>query len=136
MESASRGALLLQKQSLSTLEFYEEGRIAIQTLRKEDFLSCGANFEDAEILVNIPLKAKEVEVSLLIKETPEGEVRCSLRSKGKINVSKVAQVFGGGGHAHAAGFKSRLNQEETLKKLLECVIAKFASYTEDVLADL
>jgi phosphoesterase RecJ-like protein len=123
MENASSGTLLLQKRAFSTLELYDSGRIAAQILRKEDLEAAGANFEDAETFVNMPLKSKEVEVSLLVKETAGGEVRCSLRSKGKVNVSKIAQDFGGGGHLTAAGFKSDFDLEETVKKLLADVRA-------------
>ena len=118
MESASYSALLLQKQALSKMEFYAGKQIAVLTVNKEDLELTGASFEDTESIVNIPLKAREVEVSLMIKEKPTGEIRCSLRSKGKVNVSKIAQQFGGGGHVTAAGFRSSLSMEETLKKLL------------------
>ncbi|MDR0441915.1 MAG: bifunctional oligoribonuclease/PAP phosphatase NrnA [Treponema sp.] len=121
MESATGSALLLQKQALSTLEFHAGRKIAVLALHKEDFTIAGADFEEADGLVNIPLKVKDVEVSILIKEKSTGEVRCSLRSKGKVNVSKIAQGFGGGGHVTASGFRSAMNVEETLKKLLECM---------------
>jgi phosphoesterase RecJ-like protein len=75
--------------------------------------------EDAEGFVNTPLKAREIAVSVLVKETPEGAVRCSLRSRGAVNVSKIAQDFGGGGHVSAAGFRSELGLEETLAAALK-----------------
>jgi len=124
MESASFSVILLQKQALSKLEFYAGKRIALLVLRKEDFEESCADFEDAENIVNMPLKAKEVEVSLLLKEKQKGEIRCSLRSKGKVNVSKIAQEFGGGGHVTAAGFRSSHSMEDILKKLLAEVEAK------------
>jgi phosphoesterase RecJ-like protein len=127
MESASHAAILLQKQALSNLKFHTDKKIAVLTLSKEDLEVTGADFEDAENIVNIPLKAKEVEVSLLIKEKPNGEIRCSLRSKGKVNVSKIAQEFGGGGHVTAAGFRCSLSMEETLKKLLSSVEERLGS---------
>jgi len=34
-----------------------------------------------------------------------GVVHCSLRSDGRVDVSKIASVYGGGGHATAAGFR-------------------------------
>ncbi|MDR0388902.1 MAG: bifunctional oligoribonuclease/PAP phosphatase NrnA [Spirochaetaceae bacterium] len=120
-ESSSAGALLLQKQVLSTLSFHAGGRLAVQILRKEDLSSTGANFEDAENFINLPLRSREILVSLLIKENEEGLVRCSLRSKGQVNVSKIAQSFNGGGHATAAGFKSKFGIEETLKQVLNMV---------------
>ena len=118
-ENASIGALLLQKQVFSTLELYAGGTVAAQLMRKEDLAATGANFEDAEDFINIPLRAREVTVSILVKENTEGKVRCSLRSKGRVNVSKIAQVFGGGGHVSAAGFRSDKNIEETLKDVIE-----------------
>jgi phosphoesterase RecJ-like protein len=114
-------AILLKKQILSTLEIYAGGRVAVLILRKEDLVSTGANFEDAETFINIPLRAKEIVVSILVKENLEGNVRCSLRSKGAVNVSKVAQQFGGGGHVTAAGFKSAHGIEETLNEVLKKV---------------
>jgi len=121
MENSSCAAVLLQRQALSNLEFLSGKRIALIILKKEDFEISGAEFEDVENIVNIPLKAREVEVSLLLKEKGSGEVFCSLRSKGKVNVSKIAQNFGGGGHVTAAGFRSVSNLDETVKNLLDCV---------------
>jgi phosphoesterase RecJ-like protein len=57
----------------------------------------------------------------MIKENGAGEVRCSLRSRGTINVSKIARLFGGGGHTTAAGFRSDLDIDDTLKQVLERV---------------
>ncbi|MDR1251579.1 MAG: bifunctional oligoribonuclease/PAP phosphatase NrnA [Treponema sp.] len=122
-ENASTGSLLLQKQVLSTLEFHAQGVVAVQVMRKEDLTATGARFEDAEGFISIPLRAKEVAVSILIKETPEGKVRCSLRSKAKVNVSKIAQAFGGGGHVSAAGFISGKNIAQTLEDVIEKVEA-------------
>jgi phosphoesterase RecJ-like protein len=119
MENFTCASILLQKQALSNLEFHADKKIAAIIIRKEDLEISGAEYDDADGIVNIPLKAKEVEVSILIKEKPTGEVRCSLRSKGNVNVSKIAQWFGGGGHISAAGLKSSLSPEETLAKLLD-----------------
>lgn len=103
-ESSGSGALLLQKSVVSSLEIRLEGRVAFMALSREDLAASGASYEDAEDLVNIPLQDKGVEVSVLFKENAEGRLRCSLRSKGGVNVAHVAQTFGGGGHKTAAGF--------------------------------
>jgi phosphoesterase RecJ-like protein len=44
-----------------------------------------------------------VEVSALFHETEEGHCRVGLRSKGRVNVSALAQTLGGGGHHNASG---------------------------------
>jgi len=130
-ENSSTGALLLQKKVLSTLEIYNQGRVAVQVFQKEDLETTGAQFEDAENFINIPLRSREIEVSVLIKETREGQTRCSLRSKGSVNVSKIAQSLGGGGHVSAAGFKSTLGPVETLATVLERVTVALLNTAED-----
>jgi len=92
--------------------------VAVQVLRKEDLETSGARLEDAENFINIPLKSRDIEVSVLIKESREGQIRCSLRSKGNVNVSKIAQSLGGGGHVSASGFKSSVGSGETLAMVL------------------
>jgi phosphoesterase RecJ-like protein len=118
-ETASTAALLLQKKVLASLELYNNGRTAVQILRKEDLLSSGAFVDDAENFINVPLGSRDINVSVLVKESGEGQIRCSLRSKGTINVSKIAQSFGGGGHVSAAGFRSKDSIENTLEKVLK-----------------
>ena len=120
-EKSTISAINLQKTVLATLEIHNQGRVAVQVLRKEDLESSGAYYEDAENLINIPMKCREVEVSILVKENREGHIRCSLRSKGNVNVSKIAQSLGGGGHVTAAGFKSTLGLYETLGTTLKKV---------------
>lgn len=103
-ESSSDGVLYLMKAVVSSLELELGGRVALQSLSKEELSASGASYEDAEDLVNIPLQDKRVQVSVLFKENLEGRLRCSLRSKGGVNVARIAQAFGGGGHKTAAGF--------------------------------
>jgi phosphoesterase RecJ-like protein len=63
----------------------------------------GATEEDGDGFVNYPLTVAEVEAVVLMKESAPGVYRTSLRSKGDINVARIAERFGGGGHRNAAG---------------------------------
>lgn len=118
-ESNSITALLLQSRVLSTLELAEGNHVAILTMNKEMLRDSGSNYEEADGLVNIPLKSEDVRVSIFFRENMEGLFRCSLRSKGGINVAEIAQMFGGGGHRTAAGFKCRISLEKTKRAVLE-----------------
>jgi phosphoesterase RecJ-like protein len=120
-ENASIAALYLHKTVLSSMEIVDNDRVVVQTLRKEDLENSGANIGDSEGFINTPLKCKNVEVSILLKENWEGAIRCSMRSKGKVNVAKIAQYLGGGGHITASGFKSQMNIEETKSLILDRV---------------
>jgi len=64
---------------------------------------------------------KGVEIACFIRESKEGGVKVSLRSKRTANVAEVAKANGGGGHLRAAGFNSeRTLPEETerMKRVL------------------
>ncbi len=59
--------------------------------------------EDCEGIVNFALGIAGVEAAVFLRELPEGRIRLSLRSKGKIDVAAIAGKLGGGGHENAAG---------------------------------
>jgi phosphoesterase RecJ-like protein len=93
-------------------------------LRLEDFAEAEAVNDDADGFVNAPLRAREIMVSVMVKESRKGKVKCSLRSKGAIDVSKIAHDFGGGGHVNAAGYNSDFDVDMTL----ELALAKITEY--------
>ncbi len=105
-ESSAISMLLLRKNVLSTLELHDGQRIAVQTMTKAILDQSNAVYEESEDLINIPLQSKSIQVSIFLKEDANGTIRCSMRSKGKVNVAQIAQTFGGGGHKTAAGFRS------------------------------
>lgn len=103
-ERAAR--LRLQSIAMRSLELLHEERLATMTLTRAAFAEAAAAVTDTENMVNIPLQVRSVEVSVLVCEDPSnGTTRVSFRSKGRINCAELAGVFGGGGHARAAGAK-------------------------------
>ncbi|HYE18690.1 MAG TPA: bifunctional oligoribonuclease/PAP phosphatase NrnA [Tepidisphaeraceae bacterium] len=98
--------VVLQTRAMQSLELLAGGRLAVMTVSKRDFEETGAQVPDTENVVNVPLQIATVEAAILITEPRDfGPVRVSLRSKGKIDVARFAEQFGGGGHARAAGLK-------------------------------
>ncbi len=118
-ESNSISALVLESRVMSTLELAFGNHVSFLTMRREMILESGANYEESDQLINIPLKSEDVRVSVFFKENTEGLLRCSLRSKGNINVADIAQMLGGGGHRTAAGFKCRESLQDTKRFLLD-----------------
>ena len=115
---------MLQTRVLSTLELLYDNHVSILTMRRDMIIESGANYEEADQLINIPLRSEDIRVSVFFKENLEGLMRCSLRSKGNINVAEIAQLFGGGGHKTAAGFKCR----ESFEAAREVVLDKLRVY--------
>jgi phosphoesterase RecJ-like protein len=118
-ESNSISALILQSKVLAGLELVYDSHVAILTLRRQMIVDSGAIYEEADQLINIPLRSEDIRVSVFFKENTDGLIRCSMRSKGNINVAEIAQSFGGGGHRTAAGFKCKDSIEATKKNILE-----------------
>ncbi len=120
-ESNSVSALKLHSRVSASLKLYYDQHVAVQTMLKETIEECGALYEEADSIINTPLKSETIKVSVFFKENSEGILRCSMRSKGNIDVSSIAQHYDGGGHKTAAGFKSKypleIIQEKVLKKL-------------------
>jgi phosphoesterase RecJ-like protein len=125
-ESNSISALVLQAKVLSTLELAHGNAVAILTMRADMIRESGAFYEEADQLINIPLRSEDIRVSIFFKENLDGLVRCSMRSKGTINVAEIAQSFGGGGHRTAAGFKCADSIASTRATILSRLAPCFA----------
>jgi len=93
----------LMARMLNTLELHLDGRYASQHILRKDFAETGAAFEDTENLINECQRIGSVKVAALFIEQKDGRVRCSLRSRGEVDVSELAAKFGGGGHRMASG---------------------------------
>jgi phosphoesterase RecJ-like protein len=93
----------LMRQVLATVRRNDAGNIAWLRQPLEMSENAGAVDGDNNGFVNIPLAAREVEAVVYMREVQPNAYRVSLRSKDDINVARVAERFGGGGHKNAAG---------------------------------
>jgi bifunctional oligoribonuclease and PAP phosphatase NrnA len=108
----------LMGEVLSTARRDETGRVASLRLSLDMQNRSGASDEDADGFVNYPLTVGEVEAVALLKECAPGVYRTSLRSKGDVNVARVAEKFGGGGHRNAAGCTLHGEWEAALEEIV------------------
>lgn len=103
-DSNSFGKLKLIGALLDDMELADDGRLAILRLDDEMLAATGSTHNDTEGLINLPLTAREIQAVVFFKGTNTGDVRVSMRSKYDVDVRRVANEFGGGGHKNAAGF--------------------------------
>ena len=108
----------LMRQVLATVQRNENGAIAWMRQTLEMAESSEAVDGDNNGFVNIPLAAKEVEAVIYMREVQPNAYRVSLRSKGSINVARVAEKFGGGGHKNAAGCRVEGDWNEKEKEIV------------------
>lgn len=105
---------------LPTIRRGQKGRIAWFQIKRK-MLKRGKIYIDlTENLLSFARAVKDVEVAVLFKENlgVRSEIRINLRSQGKVDVNKVAQYFGGGGHKAAAGATIKGKIEQVRKKVL------------------
>jgi phosphoesterase RecJ-like protein len=93
--------MLLLGRALSNLQI--DGNLSWLWVTREDMKSTGAEGEDCEGVVNYAIGIEGVQAAVFLRELEEGQIRLSLRSKGRMNVAKIAERFGGGGHENASG---------------------------------
>jgi bifunctional oligoribonuclease and PAP phosphatase NrnA len=76
------------------------------SVTQADLAHYGVTFEEVEGLIDVVRRTSEAEVAAVLKEGTDGLTRVSLRSLGAVDVCRIAQSQGGGGHRFAAGFST------------------------------
>ena len=93
----------LTKRAYMNAEFFADGKIGMFKFTKKDLAETGADISDTTGLVNQITNVNGCEIGIMLYEQENGLFRCSFRSNGKIDVSTIAEQFGGGGHMFASG---------------------------------
>lgn len=117
-------ALTLQSKVIERIVLKEEISFAHSIVFQNDYSDYQVEPEETDFLIDVVRLVKESNVALLLKEQKDGSFKGSLRSRGDVNVQKIASIFDGGGHIAASGFSSDESTEEILKKI-EDEIRKF-----------
>ncbi|MBS1715357.1 MAG: bifunctional oligoribonuclease/PAP phosphatase NrnA [Armatimonadetes bacterium] len=120
-------AVRLLGEAIRSMRMDCDGRLAWVVLTPETFQAFHAEEEHTEGIVNEILSVRSVRAAFVLRAGKYGKVKGSLRSKGGLDVAKVAQQIGGGGHKNAAGvtIDGTLDEAErivvaALKEALRC----------------
>jgi len=109
---------------LDRLQVVEGGKVAYSDVRRGDYEATNATPQDTEDLVNFTRSVAGVEVGMLFMEQPRGGVKVSFRSR-SLDVARLAERFGGGGHRLASGATLHASLAEARARVLEAVQAAF-----------
>lgn len=88
---------------MNSINRYGAGKVAVGHVTLKMLKEVECTLSESEGFVSDIMSIDGVEVGCLLKEAEPGKIRCSLRSREKVNVAAVAQSLGGGGHILAAG---------------------------------
>jgi bifunctional oligoribonuclease and PAP phosphatase NrnA len=93
-------------------------RFVWTSVTRADLERHGVTIEEVEGLIDIVRRTAEAEISCVLKEGADGAVRVSLRSLGDVDVCRIAEAEGGGGHRFAAGFTSTDTIDDVVGRIL------------------
>jgi phosphoesterase RecJ-like protein len=124
--------LQLLQRALGSVERYDDGAITMANLVKEDFAATGASEQDSEGIVDHMRAVEGTAVAVLVRELlsedRDGMRKVSLRATdGRVDVSRIAREFSGGGHPQAAGFSTSLPLDQLVERLRALVRGQLQS---------
>jgi phosphoesterase RecJ-like protein len=125
-EAAPLARLKLTGVAIDRLKLRLGGRVAYTEILLADYAATGAVPGDTEDLINFPRSVEGVEVALVFIEQPGNGTKVSFRSK-ELDVSKLAERFGGGGHKLASGARTDKPLAVTREEVLQSVEAAMAA---------
>lgn len=118
-ENQPEGRIRLLNMSLNTLSTHHNGKIGFIMVSSDMYKATGTKAEDTDGIVNYARALKGVEVAIFVREIAGDKYKASIRSKGSVDVTKIAGRFDGGGHINAAGCVLRGSLSEVKQKLIE-----------------
>lgn len=117
-DTRTRGQVKAEVAILDTIEYFDEGKIALITITSELMEKTGIFDEDIDMFVSIPRQIEGVLVGITLKERGEALFKVSVRTNQNIDASAICGRLGGGGHNGAAGCSVRGNVSEVKAKIL------------------
>ena len=122
-ETNTLARLKIQAWMIDHLKLLKGGTLALAVIPRAVELELGATEDDMDNISSIPRTVVGVKVAATLRESPEGDVKLSVRAVPGYDATKLAVPFGGGGHVGAAGAHIRMTLDKVLplveKALLE-----------------
>jgi phosphoesterase RecJ-like protein len=103
---------------LANAVLISDKRFVWTRVTQADLARHGVTFEEVEGLIDVVRRTREADVSCVLKEAADGTWRVSLRSIGTVDVRRIAEQHGGGGHRFAAGFTSDEAADAVVARIL------------------
>lgn len=120
-DTIKESKLKLIAKTIDNMEIYYDGKLRYSYIDYDTIKGLGIDDEDAEGMTNYLRKVEGTEVAVYVRGKSDGSLKVSMRSNGKIDISKIAIEFGGGGHPRAAGYTMKENSDIEKKKLIDVV---------------
>ncbi len=100
----------------------KRGNLVWSMIPQKVIKETGANHEDLISIIDYIRSIKDTEVAVFLREEKKNLIKVNLRSRGRTNVSKIANELGGGGHIQAAGVALHMPIKEAEEKVIQTVL--------------
>lgn len=117
----STARLKLEGEIYNALRFFRDGEVAVAVVTKEMTERCGASDEDMDDIASLVGRAEKAKICITVREKDNGMSRVSVRTGKNADASEICAVFGGGGHAAAAGCTIKAEPERAVEMLMDVV---------------
>jgi len=135
-ENKTPESIRIKARVLANLHFECGGTFVWSEITWDMYEKAGGELNEPDGLVSDMRAVKGVEISILFHELKEGGMRAGLRSRGKIDVSRIALEMGGGGHPNASGCYIKGDYGELKKKLIDVAIRHMKNQESNDLSSL
>lgn len=123
--------VLLHAFAINNAKFEEDDKIAYTLISRKTIEQFGSQDSYTDGISEALRQAKSTEIAMVLKETLNGGTKISLRSK-NIDIAKIAEFFGGGGHRLAAGCVIQKSPEDTLNEILPIAKKQLKNHDKDI----
>ncbi len=121
-QTLSLKEIRLQNRLLESMEFFDDGALAVGAISLADLAEFEASQGDSEELASWANKIQGVKASATLRQLEERVWKVSLRTDGSLNATQVCGLLGGGGHAAAAGASMfDVDEQEARAKVLAAI---------------
>lgn len=118
-DTKSKSRILVEQEVLRTMEFFYDDRVAVIAITQEMIERSHADESELDGVSSLPRMIEGVLIGLTIREKPDGGYRVSVRTSGGVDASQLCKLFGGGGHAAAAGCQLSGDYETAKRRIVE-----------------
>lgn len=123
LKSISLDVFKLKNLTLSSAQFFENNKIGMIFFTNENFAKTNTNENYTTGIINAIRNVEGVELAVSMAQTSEPNFfKCSIRANDNVDAAKIANIFGGGGHKNASGFKVGGDFEDVKNRILKACV--------------
>ena len=118
-ETKTKTYAAIERLALDSMQFFCGGKVCVITISQDMYKQSGAAEYETEAIPSLTRQIEGVEIGLTVREKPNGECKCSIRTNENVDAAQLAAFFGGGGHKQASACRFECSIEETKRRFIE-----------------